>query len=130
MTLLDNVTLDNDQEKDSYFPCPVCGEMLLVEVTKNQKPYCTCNDCGIQLFIRGKQGIERFSNLLGKSGLRESSRDLIRTLDYFDYLKRKLEEIQEQKPIFGIDSDWELQEKFIRRQLAKLRVAVDKETTR
>ena len=40
-----------------YFQCPICKKMLNLEITKNDKPYCTCNDCGVQLFIRGKQGI-------------------------------------------------------------------------
>jgi predicted RNA-binding Zn-ribbon protein involved in translation (DUF1610 family) len=121
---LSNVTLGNQKEENSYFPCPICGEMLLVEITKNQKPYCKCNDCGIQLFIRGKSGVERFRNLLGKGELRDSSRDLVRTLDYFDYLRKKLEEIQEEKPIFGIDPDIDLQERLVKRQLIKLRLGM------
>jgi predicted RNA-binding Zn-ribbon protein involved in translation (DUF1610 family) len=119
---MDNVTLKKQgKEERAYFPCPVCGEMLLVEITKNQKPYCTCNDCGIQLFIRGKSGIDRFSNLLGNVELRDSSRDLIRTLDYFNYLRKKLGEIQAEKPLFGTDEDLQLQERIIKDQLSRLR---------
>ncbi|MCX5800336.1 MAG: hypothetical protein NTX17_03005 [Candidatus Eisenbacteria bacterium] len=118
---MDNVTLDNDQEKNSYFPCPVCGEMLLVEITKNQKPYCTCNECGIQLFIRGKSGIQRFKQLLGKMEVRGGCKDLVRNLDYFEYLKNRLDQIQMEKPFWGTDKDLEFQEQIVRRQLARLR---------
>ena len=43
-------------------PCFLCGRKLEKRVTKtNKKPYFVCDLCGIQLFIRGKQGIERLS---------------------------------------------------------------------
>ena len=61
-----NVTLGDQHEgrKDQYFLCPICGEMREVSYSKRSKPYCTCNDCGVQLFIRGKIGIRRFENLI------------------------------------------------------------------
>lgn len=43
-------------------PCFLCGRKLEKRVTKtNRKPYFVCDACGIQLFVRGKQGIERLS---------------------------------------------------------------------
>ena len=105
----------------SYFPCPVCRKMLVVSYTKKYKPYCTCNDCGVQLFVRGKKGIYIFKKLLGDPQLRSESKDLINDIDYFNRLKEKLEEIQEEKPIFGTDSDLEIQEKLVLHQLSKLR---------
>jgi len=119
---VDNVTLEKQgKEEKSYSPCPICGEMLLVEIPKNQKPYCTCNECGIQLFIRGKSGIDRFKNLLGKAGLRDSSLDLVRTIDYFNYLRKKLEELQAEKPFFGTDENLELEERIVQNQLVHIR---------
>ena len=46
------------------FPCPLCGGALPVRMSLKQKPCCLCNDCGIQLFFRGKAGIKRLHNLL------------------------------------------------------------------
>ena len=60
------VTLEEKDEKEYYFPCPVCGKVLPVEMSKRNKPYCTCNDCGVQLFVRGKKGIEKFKKLIGE----------------------------------------------------------------
>ena len=64
---INNVTLENKSEriiKDRYyFPCPVCNKMLLVKITKKNKPYCICNVCGVQVFVRGKKGIEKFNRL-------------------------------------------------------------------
>lgn len=46
------------------FPCPVCAHPLQVRVTKKEKPYVTCDPCGVQLFIRGPVGIEEFKRLI------------------------------------------------------------------
>ena len=40
-----------------YFRCPLCKEKLDVRESKTQKPYVVCLDCGVQLFVRGAQGI-------------------------------------------------------------------------
>lgn len=80
-----------------------------------------CNDCGVQLFVRGKEGIKRFYSMIGKIPLNRNSRLIIDTIDYFNYLKEKLIEIEENKPIFGVDEDLNIQEKIIKMQLNLLR---------
>ncbi len=57
-----NVTLRNEEPEKKYFPCPVCKKLKEVEMTKKGKPYLTCNDCGVQLFVRLKKGILKFNN--------------------------------------------------------------------
>ena len=51
---------------DRKFPCPVCTHPLEVRLTKKNKPYVTCDPCGVQLFIRGPEGIEGFKRLIQK----------------------------------------------------------------
>ena len=63
-----NVTLDPLEAAlteilGNEFPCPLCGAGLPIRTSKRRKPYCTCNDCGIQLFVRGKVGIARLRKL-------------------------------------------------------------------
>jgi predicted RNA-binding Zn-ribbon protein involved in translation (DUF1610 family) len=63
-----NVTLDPLEAAlteilGNEFPCPLCGAGLPIRTSKRKKPYCTCNDCGIQLFVRGKVGIARLLKL-------------------------------------------------------------------
>src|SRR5437868_4200396 len=41
-----------------FLPCLLCGKKLPKRTDKNHKPYFVCDPCGIQLFIRRKQGIE------------------------------------------------------------------------
>ena len=37
---------------------------LPIKSSIRQKPYCTCNDCGIQIFFRGKAGIARLHKIV------------------------------------------------------------------
>ena len=50
-------------EPDSI-PCPLCRHNLAVRWTFKEKPYVVCNDCGVQLFIRAQEGIERLAQLI------------------------------------------------------------------
>jgi len=72
-----------------YFPCPVCKRMLIVKITKKNKPYCVCNICGMQLFVRGKEGIVQFTDLTKKIKIPEKSKDLINVENLFNSLNRK-----------------------------------------
>lgn len=46
------------------FPCPVCLGVRDVRLTKKDKPYITCDPCGIQVFVRGPAGIAEFNRLI------------------------------------------------------------------
>ncbi len=48
-------------------PCLLCGKTLEKRTDKNGKPYFVCDPCGIQMFIRRKDGIERLNKLLRAS---------------------------------------------------------------
>ena len=48
----------------SFLPCILCGRKLEKRTSrKNGKPYFVCDPCGIQLFIRRQQGIEKLEQL-------------------------------------------------------------------
>ena len=49
------------------FLCPICAEPRAVRITKKDKPYLICDPCGVQVFIRGRSGIERFARLLERA---------------------------------------------------------------
>jgi len=49
-----------NQRKPLLSPCPVCHGTCEVKITKKGKPYVICDPCGVQLFVRGKGGIQRF----------------------------------------------------------------------
>lgn len=50
------------------FPCPVCTAPREVRITKKDKPYITCDPCGIQVFVRGPAGIAEFNRLVDRGG--------------------------------------------------------------
>jgi len=52
--------INNEIFEGFYFFCPVCENSLKVRFSKKNKPYCICDDCGVQLFARAKNGIEKF----------------------------------------------------------------------
>ena len=49
------------------FPCPVCTDPREVRLTKKDKPYITCDPCGIQVFVRGPAGIAAFDRLVERA---------------------------------------------------------------
>jgi hypothetical protein len=50
-----------------FLPCILCGNKLQKRTDKHNKPYFICDPCGIQFFVRRKQGIDRLENLLRAS---------------------------------------------------------------
>jgi hypothetical protein len=53
-----------DSVAGKEFPCPACGVSLRIRIARNQKPYCVCDGCGIQLFFRGKVAIRRLQEII------------------------------------------------------------------
>jgi len=45
-------------------PCFLCSHELRQRKDKNEKPYFICDPCGMQIFVRGRQGIENLGKLL------------------------------------------------------------------
>jgi hypothetical protein len=65
----------------SRFPCPVCAMPQEVRTTKKEKPYITYNACGVQVFIRGRIGIDEFCRLVDcvqREGLLTRVNEMIR----------------------------------------------------
>jgi hypothetical protein len=47
-------------------PCFFCKRALDIRFTKKDRPYTICNECQIQLFIRGGEGFRRLVALVKK----------------------------------------------------------------
>jgi hypothetical protein len=45
-------------------PCTLCGAQLARRQDKHGKPYFVCEPCGVQFFIRRKQGIKHLDELI------------------------------------------------------------------
>jgi hypothetical protein len=64
-----NVTSYCRQLEGKQFTCPLCSAGLSLKSSKKGKPYCTCDDCGIQIFFRGKAAIRRLERLAMQGAL-------------------------------------------------------------
>jgi len=58
-----------------HLPCVLCRKGLDKRIDKNRKPYFICDECGMQIFVRGKRGIQRLEQLLGGMNKRRISRN-------------------------------------------------------
>lgn len=47
-------------------PCFLCSEELRLRRDKHKKPYFVCDVCGVQIFIRGRQGIKNLAQLIAQ----------------------------------------------------------------
>lgn len=101
------------QQFEGTFPCPLCNLRLEIRRSKNRKPYCVCNSCGLQLFIRGKKGIEKLKALSEDLALSNTieeneqdpekefyletnrSRKAITILSEIELLEKKIKEIED-----------------------------------
>jgi DNA-directed RNA polymerase subunit RPC12/RpoP len=45
-------------------PCFLCSQELTQRRDKNHKPYFVCDPCGVQTFVRGRQGVKNLAELI------------------------------------------------------------------
>lgn len=110
--------------KNDYFSCPICQKMLPLKRDRNKKSYCICNDCGVQLFIRGKKGNRRLGVLLGNTKVTGDSKTGRYASYYLEFLEGKLESIRQNKLAFGKDADPKHQQETIENQIHKLHKSI------
>jgi hypothetical protein len=85
------------------FSCPLCGAALPIRMSVKGKPYCVCNDCGIQMFFRGKAGIERLHVLLqGVESVRANSASGTTVIALYNRLEQLREQREEMESKQGI----------------------------
>ena len=93
------------------FPCPVCNMALPLKISCKQKPYCTCLECGIQIFFRGQTGIKRLQKIIAteQAVAAEFSgpQRAILLFNELQGLKRQKEALDDEQGIFSYDSDRE-----------------------
>jgi hypothetical protein len=91
------------------FPCPLCGEGLPILLSKRNKPYFTCNRCGVQTFVRGKTGISRLHEMavagILVSGRKEGASYGIRLYNRLEGLKLQKHDLDKKHGLFISDPD-------------------------
>jgi predicted RNA-binding Zn-ribbon protein involved in translation (DUF1610 family) len=91
------------------FPCPVCNMALRLKISRKQKPYCMCLECGIQIFFRGQTGIQRLHKMIGSEEAVVAEFDgparAISIYNRLQHLKRQRKALEDQQGIFSYDRD-------------------------
>ena len=112
------------------FPCPLCGSTLPLELTRKEKPYCTCNGCGIQMFFRGKAGIRRLQALLERQEpMTEDSRNSSLAVTLYNrlaQLKEQCEELEHQQGMIFRDKDLDAAIGAIHREIEQTKIQLKK----
>lgn len=55
------------RQETTTLPCPTCRRELAQKESKKGKPYFVCELCGVQIFFRLREGIERLEASLANS---------------------------------------------------------------
>jgi hypothetical protein len=76
------------------FPCPVCGVGLAIRLSRKEKPYCVCESCGIQIFFRRKEGIQRLREIFHSQALITANGS---NADFAVILFNRIQQLREQK---------------------------------
>ncbi len=102
-----NVTLAKEQFEGKPFPCSVCGQSLLMRVAHTGKPYCHCDECGIQMFFRGAAGIRRLRRLLDDGSLTSGASRATLFYNRLQQLKEQKQKLEEKQGFVFADPDLE-----------------------
>lgn len=114
------------------FPCFLCGQILKVKMTKNNKPYFICDLCGMQTFVRFKTGIKKLQNVLmdlaeGLTGFlpqQKHTHEILSTVSTLNELEKKLIELKDNKSIGDYlfpDGDKEMAQNTLESEIKKAR---------
>ncbi len=91
------------------FPCPVCNMALRLKISRKQKPYCMCLECGIQIFFRGQEGIKRLHKMIrAEEAVAAEFNGPARAIFLYNRLqglKRQRKSLEDEQGIIFRDSD-------------------------
>ena len=114
---------------DLIYPCPICGEKLDIRIGKKEKPYCICDSCGVQLFVRKSTGIEKLAEKLNIElnadiPTENKERNIIwnfaqlnRLIPKINLLNKLISEIEEKEIPFFTEKDTENRKKELHLEL-------------
>lgn len=57
----------------AFIYCFLCSQELGLRRDKHKKPCFVCDSCGVQIFVRGRQGIENLAQLINELKKRDFS---------------------------------------------------------
>lgn len=85
-------------------PCFLCGEILRVKLSKSEKPYFICQQCGLQAFVRYTPGIKRLTRLLETLGEgfldhQKNALQVLSVVSRLNQLEQRSEQLQDSRSL-------------------------------
>src|SRR5713101_8580780 len=122
----------------SFLPCFLCCRKLEKRTSKSGKPYFVCDPCGIQFFVRRKDGIERLDALMRAAEQNaipfeqhaHALFEIQAILDDIQGTKAQIEKLQREIGIFFPDEDKSRACNSLKTRLETLHLALEKLTER
>ena len=109
-------TATQEPKTPKTVPCFLCGQSREVKTTKAGKPYVQCDPCGVQVFVRRAEGMERLAAQI--KGLGDTP-EIAQQIQRLKTLRAQLDQVDEDEGFF----DWLLGNEDI----AASRVALNRE---
>jgi hypothetical protein len=113
------------------FPCPVCNMGLRIKISKKQKPYCMCLECGIQIFFRGQAGIQRLYELIRSEQAVAAEFDgparAIFLYNHLQSLKRQQQQLEDKQGVIFRDSDRDRVIQSLNIEIERVRLELERE---
>ena len=70
------VARDVPEQKIWNIPCWLCGMTVEVRLSKKNKPFIICNNCGVQTFVRYRRGEELLAELVKRKEEENGNREI------------------------------------------------------
>jgi len=113
------------------FPCPVCNMALRLKISRKQKPYCMCLECGIQIFFRGQAGIKRLWKIIrSEEAVAAEFNGPARAISLYNRLqglKQQKERLEDKQGIIFRDADRDKVIEALDAEIERVRSELEKE---
>jgi hypothetical protein len=113
------------------FSCPVCNIGLRIKISKKQKPYCMCLECGIQIFFRGQAGIQRLYELIrSEAAVAAEFNGPARAIFLYNRLqslKRQQRQLEDKQGVIFRDSDRDRVIQSLNTEIERVRLELERE---
>jgi DNA-directed RNA polymerase subunit RPC12/RpoP len=131
-----NVTWQEEGEEtrvlltQKKFPCSLCGKGMEIRISAKNKPYCICEECGIQVFFRGKKSIRRLREIINSDLFLCGNESKV---DYAVLLFNRIQQVSLQqkalkakRSLFSSDSDLENAIRAVDNEIKELQGELEK----
>ena len=104
---------------------------LRLKISRKEKPYCMCLDCGIQIFFRGQAGINRLRQMIrSEEAVAAEFNGPARAISLYNRLqglKRQKEHLNEKGRMVFLDPDHRRVVKALDAEIARIRTELEEE---